>query len=55
LEKLRSRGADYFVFYAGTLWWLDYYKEFAAHLRQSAELIEATPEFAIYRLTPLPK
>jgi hypothetical protein len=55
LEKLRSHGANYLVFYAGTLWWLDYYKEFAARLRETAELIEATPEFAIYRLTPSSK
>jgi 4-amino-4-deoxy-L-arabinose transferase-like glycosyltransferase len=50
LEKLRSRGATHLVFYAGTQWWLDYYKEFAEHLTTNATLIEQTPEFTIYKL-----
>ena len=52
LEKLRSRGATHLVFYAGTQWWLDYYAEFAAHLANTATLVEQTREFSIYRLTP---
>jgi 4-amino-4-deoxy-L-arabinose transferase-like glycosyltransferase len=51
LEKLRGRGATHLVFYAGTQWWLDYYKEFAEHLAKTATLVEQTPEFTIYRLT----
>lgn len=51
LEELRNRGATYFVLPFRTRWWLDYYNEFAAHLKQSAEPIEVTPRFAIYRLT----
>jgi 4-amino-4-deoxy-L-arabinose transferase-like glycosyltransferase len=54
LEKLRSRGATHLVFYAGTQWWLDYYKEFAAHLAANATLVEQTSEFTIFRLQPLP-
>jgi len=50
LEKLRSRGATHLVFYPGTEWWLDYYKEFAAHLATNATLVEQTPEFTIYKL-----
>ncbi|HEX4641732.1 MAG TPA: glycosyltransferase family 39 protein [Chthoniobacterales bacterium] len=50
LEKLRSRGATHLVFYAGTQWWLDYYKEFAEHLAANATLVEQTPEFTIYKL-----
>ena len=50
LEKLRSRGATHLVFYAGTQWWLDYYREFAEHLGTTATLVEATPEFTIYKL-----
>ena len=50
LEKLRGRGATYLVFYAGTQWWLDYYKEFADHLANTATLVEQTREFTIYRL-----
>jgi 4-amino-4-deoxy-L-arabinose transferase-like glycosyltransferase len=50
LEKLRSRGATHLVFYAGTQWWLDYYKEFAEHVSTNATLVEQTPEFTIYKL-----
>ncbi|MEY2565160.1 MAG: hypothetical protein QOH88_3353 [Verrucomicrobiota bacterium] len=52
LEKLRSRGATHLVFYAGTRWWLDYYREFTERLVGSATLVEETPEFTIYKLTP---
>jgi hypothetical protein len=52
LEKLRGRGATHLVFYAGTQWWLDYYREFAGHLAKTATLVEQTPEFTIYKLTP---
>ena len=51
LEKLRDRGATHLVFYAGTQWWLGYYKEFAEHLAKTATLVEQTPEFTIYKLT----
>jgi 4-amino-4-deoxy-L-arabinose transferase-like glycosyltransferase len=50
LEKLRSRGATHLVFYAGTQWWLDYYKEFSDHLANTATLVERTRDFTIYRL-----
>jgi dolichyl-phosphate-mannose-protein mannosyltransferase len=52
LEKLRERGATHLVFYAGTNWWLKYYREFAEHLATSATLVEETPEFTIYKLGP---
>lgn len=52
LEKLRSRGATHLVFYAGTQWWLDYYKEFADHLANTATLVEQNSEFTIYKLAP---
>jgi hypothetical protein len=50
LEKLRSRGATHLVFYAGTQWWIEYYKEFAEHLGKTATLVEQNSEFTIYRL-----
>ena len=50
LEKLRSRGATHLVFYAGTQWWTDYYKEFAEHLGRTATLVEQNSEFTIYKL-----
>jgi hypothetical protein len=55
LEKLRGRGATHLVFYAGTQWWLEYYKEFADHLATTATLVEQTPEFTIYKLEPAAK
>ncbi len=51
LEQLRARGAGYVVFPLRTRWWLDYYKEFAEHLRTTATPVEVTPQFAIYRLS----
>jgi 4-amino-4-deoxy-L-arabinose transferase-like glycosyltransferase len=50
LEQLRRRGATHFVLTISTFWWLDYYPEFAQHLAESAKLMEATPEFRIYKL-----
>jgi 4-amino-4-deoxy-L-arabinose transferase-like glycosyltransferase len=52
LERLRRRGATHFVFTKNTFWWLQSYPEFGRHLAQSANLIEATPEFKIYELAP---
>ena len=50
LESLRHRGATHIAFYSGTLWWLDYYKEFAEHLSATATLQASTPAYRIYRL-----
>ncbi len=52
LENLRQRGATHMVFYSGTFWWLDYYKEFAQHLAETAALTETTQQFKIYKLEP---
>ena len=51
LERLRRRGATHFVFTKNTFWWLQSYPEFVAHLTNNAKVIEATPEFRIYKLT----
>ena len=50
LERLRRRGATHFVFTRNTFWWLQSYPELVGHLSKHATLIEATPEFRIYRL-----
>ncbi|MEP6603093.1 MAG: glycosyltransferase family 39 protein [Spartobacteria bacterium] len=50
LEQLRARGATHIVFYSASVWWLDYYKEFAEHLQRTATLTNETPQFKIYRL-----
>ena len=52
--QLRKRRAEYIAFHSGTFWWLDYNKEFAAHLRQTAQLVEANTDYAIYRLSEAP-
>ena len=52
LERLRRRGATHFVFTKNTFWWLQSYAEFGRDLAQHATLIEATPEFRIYKLAP---
>lgn len=36
-----------------TFWWTQWYPEFAAEVTNNATLIEATPEFRIYRLNPV--
>src|SRR5438552_4955060 len=50
LERLRRQGATHFVFTTPRFWWLESYAEFTQHLTESATLLEATPEFKIYRL-----
>ncbi len=53
LEELRRRGATHVALTTNTFWWLDYYPEFAQHFSDSAVLIEMTPEFKIYKLSPI--
>jgi len=50
LERLRGWGATHLVFTRNTFWWLGYYPEFTRHLANSATLMEATPQFKIYKL-----
>jgi 4-amino-4-deoxy-L-arabinose transferase-like glycosyltransferase len=50
LEQLRKRGASYFVFQKDAAWWLDYYGGFAKYLNRSADLVNETNDFKIYRL-----
>jgi 4-amino-4-deoxy-L-arabinose transferase-like glycosyltransferase len=55
LQRLRRGGATHFVFTRNTFWWLQSYLEFGRHLAQNSILIEATPEFKIYKLAPTTK
>jgi 4-amino-4-deoxy-L-arabinose transferase-like glycosyltransferase len=50
LERLRRQGATHLVFTTTRFWWLESYPEFIQHLSESATLIEATPQFKIYKL-----
>jgi hypothetical protein len=51
LERLRRRGATHFVFTRNTFWWSQSYPEFVGYLSKQATLIDATPEFRIYKLS----
>jgi hypothetical protein len=39
LEEMRARGAEYLVFPASSLWWLDHYVEFREHLEACYETL----------------
>jgi hypothetical protein len=55
LERLHRQGATHLVFTTNTFWWLNSYPELTQHLSESATLLEATPEFKIYALSPTAK
>jgi len=55
LEELRKRGASYLVLTSNTSWWLDCYVQFGQHVAATSTLVEATCEFKIYQLNPVPK
>ncbi|MDX6634543.1 MAG: hypothetical protein QOF06_746 [Solirubrobacterales bacterium] len=51
LERLRDRGGEYILFPATALWWLDYYREFAAHLERGGRpLVDEPDACVIYEL-----
>ena len=54
LERLRREGATHLVFTTNTFWWSQSYPEFADHVAKVATLVQATPEFMIYKLTAAP-
>src|SRR5437667_9387560 len=54
-ERLRRQGATHFVFTTPRFWWFESYAEFTRHLSERATLLEATPEFKIYKLSPTQK
>ena len=55
LERLRREGATHLVFTTNTFWWSQSYPELTQHLSETATLLEATPEFKIYKLTAVTK
>jgi hypothetical protein len=53
LEELRARGADYLAFPATSLWWLDRYAGFGAHLRDRYEaVVEDDAVGVVFALAP---
>jgi 4-amino-4-deoxy-L-arabinose transferase-like glycosyltransferase len=55
LERLRREGATHLVFTTNTFWWSESYPELTQHLSETATLLEATPEFKIYKLAAVTK
>ncbi len=55
LERLQGHGASYLVLTSNTAWWVDYYVQFGQHVAATSTLVEATSEFKIYKLNPVPK
>lgn len=51
LEELRGRGADYIVFPATSLWWLDHYPELREHLETRYVTVLKDGTCAIYDLS----
>ena len=50
LEQLRSKGAEYLVIPASSMWWLDHYSGFAHHLDGQYRQIARTDDGVIYEL-----
>jgi 4-amino-4-deoxy-L-arabinose transferase-like glycosyltransferase len=55
LEGLRLQGATHFVFIPNTFWWLESYPGLTRHLAETATLMQATPQFRIYKLSSAAK
>lgn len=52
LEELRGRGADYLVFPATSMWWLDHYPELGEHLEANyGSVLRDASSCAIYDLS----
>jgi hypothetical protein len=52
LERARQAGADYLLFPRTSLWWLDHYAEFAAHLRRRYAEVAGDDDCLIFALEP---
>jgi hypothetical protein len=54
LEKLRARGADFFVLPATSSWWLDYYGAFKSYLEHRYQIVAAGEDCWIAQLSESP-
>jgi hypothetical protein len=50
LEELRAKGAQFIVFPAAALWWLDHYADLARHLDSRHQTIARSEDCAIFAL-----
>src|SRR5262249_28234488 len=53
LERLRDRGAGYFLVPATCGWWLRHYGELREHLEAHHQLVAEDASCVLYRLTPV--
>jgi glycosyltransferase involved in cell wall biosynthesis len=51
LERLKARGVDFLAVPRTALWWLDYYKEFAAYLERTGSPVFRGDDCVIYGLS----
>ncbi len=51
LDRMRAEGASTLAFAAASAWWLEYYGEFADHLRSSFDVLSETPQVTTFDLT----
>jgi Phytanoyl-CoA dioxygenase (PhyH) len=51
LEELQAKGAQYMVFPASGLWWLDHYAELGQYLERRHELVVRSADCAIFKLS----
>jgi hypothetical protein len=49
-DDLRRRGATHMVITKNSFWWFDHFPAFVQHLQATSKLIEAAPDFRIYKL-----
>jgi GT2 family glycosyltransferase len=55
LEQQRSRGAQFLLIPRTSVWWLDYYRDFATHLSTSYQrVVAADPACVLYDVRPHP-
>jgi hypothetical protein len=52
LERMRAEGATHLVFAWPAFWWLDYYADFASHLRTRYPTVLANERVIVYNLRP---
>jgi glycosyltransferase involved in cell wall biosynthesis len=51
LERLRAQGAEYLLVPGTSLWWLEYYKEFAQHLESRYRCAYSSESCVVYQLS----
>lgn len=50
LARMRTAGLQFLVFGPPAFWWLDFYADFARHLRETHQLIQSSEQFVAFAL-----